>query len=92
MPERCCTRAPLVPPHPSYLKREEQNRGESQPRASLEPRERAMLKADQRISRCCLSVPSYPAPVLLEEVELLVAYSSAGRRNPSLLFYSKKHT
>lgn len=33
----------------------------------LEPRERATLKADQRISRCLLSVPSYPTLVLLEE-------------------------
>lgn len=51
-----------------------------------------MLKADQRISRCRLSAPSYPAPVLLEGVELVVAYCSAWRRNPSLLFYSEKHT
>lgn len=34
----------------------------------LEPRERAIAKADRRISRCLLSVPSYPTLVLLEEV------------------------
>lgn len=61
---------PLVLPHPfSYLKnqksRSRRNLG-SMP--VLEPRERAIVKADRRISRCLLSVPSYPTLVLLEEV------------------------
>lgn len=82
-----CTASSLLPEN-----RRAESGGISAPCLSGPQRKDNVLKADQRISRCRLSVPSYPTPVLLEEVELLVAFCLAWHRNPSLLFYSKKQT
>lgn len=61
---------PPVLPQPLLLPEKQKSRSRMNLGSMLvsEPRERTTLKADQRISKCLLSVPSYPTLVLLEEV------------------------
>ena len=71
MQEKHCTWAPLAScaPLPLLLPEKQKSRRRNfRSLPVLEPRERATLKVDQRISRRLLSVPSCPALVLLEEV------------------------